>query len=653
MMRSPRNADQTRLPIRAATFVTLVCVAILALSGWREWASRNTALKNAEAEMSNLARSLTQHAEDTLELADAVLIGMVDRLETDGTDSVATARLQAFIDLRKATLARIRGLFVYGEDGQWLLTTEKVGLTRFNNSDRDYFQRHRGSADRKTLIGRPVQSRSGGQWILTLSRRFNHPDGSFAGVALMTIDAMYFSNFYAKFEIGANGAIALLSTDGIILARSPDDGTYVGRDLSAAPLFKNFGSRPSASVYYFKSPLDGMQRLSFYKTSDRYELMVLATQAQDDVLAPWRRETTERMAFVLALVGLIAVVGLYLVRQLYERHRMAAALAAKEADFRLLAEESSDMVTRIGWDGRILYVSPSSVSVVGWRADQLTGTPALAGVNSEDLPQVEQLVAALKCGETDDGRIIYRTRHRQKGEIWLESTMHVTRRAETGEVDGVVAVSRDMTARKELEDKLAALATLDGLTGIANRRRFDERLQEEWARARRDGTPLSLLLIDVDHFKKFNDQYGHQAGDACLHSVAQALAEQARRPADLAARYGGEEFALILPNTDAAGCEQVSDSFRGALRDLGIVHALNLPSELVTVSLGGVTTKPSAIRGSIEITSLIEAADQALYAAKDSGRDRLIMSVQIATANGKRLRMPSRPLPGPVSEGTV
>jgi hypothetical protein len=191
-------------------------------------------LRSAEADMSNLARSLTQHAEDTLELADAVLIGMVDRLETDGTGSVATARLQTFIDLRKATLVRIRGLFVYGEDGEWLLTTERVELARFNNSDRDYFQRHRESADRKTLIGRPVQSRSGGQWILTLPRRFNHQDGSFAGVALMTIDAMYFSDFYAKFEIGINGAIALLSTDGIILARSPDDGTYVGRDLSAA-----------------------------------------------------------------------------------------------------------------------------------------------------------------------------------------------------------------------------------------------------------------------------------------------------------------------------------------------------------------------------------------------------------------------------------
>jgi hypothetical protein len=126
---------------------------------------------------------------------------MVYRLDKDGTDPAAIARLQAFLDLRKATLSRIRGLFVYGEDGRWLLTTEKINLVGLNNSDRNYFQRHRESADLNTLIGQPVRSKSGGQWIVTLSRRYNHPDGSFAGVALMTIDVAYFSQFYAQFDV--------------------------------------------------------------------------------------------------------------------------------------------------------------------------------------------------------------------------------------------------------------------------------------------------------------------------------------------------------------------------------------------------------------------------------------------------------------------
>jgi len=629
MTPSFRDVDHAHLVTRAAAFVALVCIAILALSGWRELVSRNTELKNAEADMSNLARSLTQHAEDTFEVADTILIGMVYRLEHEGTGPEALARLKTFLDLRKATLSRIRGLFVYGEDGSWLLTTEKIDLAGLNNSDRVYFQHHRESTDRHTLIGKPVRSRSGGQWIITLSRRFNHPDGSFAGVALMSVDVAYFSQFYGQFDVGPNGAIALLSADGIVMARSPDDGSYVGRDVAATPLFK--GPRLPAGAYQFTSALDGVQRLSFYKRSDRYPIMVLATEAKDDVLASWRQQVSIRIAVVLALVTLIALLGIYIVRQLFERQRIAATLVAKEAEFRLLAEGSSDMVTRIGWDGRILYVSPSSDRIVGWRADQLIGTPALAGVNGEDLPRVELVVAALKRGEAEDARVSYRTRHREKGEVWIESTMHVTRKSATGEVDGVVAISRDMTAHKSLENKLAALATLDGLSGLANRRHFDEQLEREWARARRDGTPLSLLMIDVDHFKKFNDQYGHQAGDRCLQSVARVLATMAWRPTDLAARYGGEEFVMILPNTDTAGCEQVGDRIRSELRELGIVHELNHPSNLVTVSLGGATIWPNAVQGSVESCSLVEAADQALYAAKSRGRDRLVMSAQVMT----------------------
>jgi diguanylate cyclase (GGDEF)-like protein/PAS domain S-box-containing protein len=535
-------------------------------------------------------------------------------------------KIQKFLQLRKST-GRVHGIFVYDETGRWLATTEKVDLAGLNNSDRDYFQRHRASPDRGTLIGRPVKSRSGGQWIITASRRFNHPDGSFAGVALTTIDVSYFAGFYEQFDVGANGAVSLLSTDGIMLVRSRDNETYVGRDMSDSPLFKEQRSRPTASVYYFKSPLDGVQRLSFYMKSNRYPVMVLATRATDEVLAGWRAEALARMAFVLGLTVIIAVFGYYLVRQLHRRQRMAAALVATEADFRLLAEHSSDMVVRIGLDWRVRYISPSCAQVVGWPADRLMGTAALSGISAVDLPRVQQTLAAMIQGEVDEARITYRNRHREKGEIWVETALRVTRAPDTGATDGVVAIARDMTEYKDLQDRLAALATSDGLTGLANRRQFDERLRDEWARAKRDGTPLSLLLIDVDHFKKFNDQYGHQAGDGCLRSIAQAFAEEARRPADLAARYGGEEFVLLLPNTDAVDCEQIGERVRRAVRKIAVPHAQNPPSNEVTVSIGGATDLPAG--GAAEYTSLVEAADLALYTAKDGGRDRLIMSAQV------------------------
>jgi diguanylate cyclase (GGDEF)-like protein/PAS domain S-box-containing protein len=623
-----RDAGLKRLPLAAAAFVVMVCLAILALSAWREWKLRDAALENAEVEVANLARSLTQHAEDSFELADSLIGGLVNQLEMDGTSPAAIAKLQDVIDLRKATLGRIRGLFVYDETGRWLATSETVNPAGLNNSDRDYFRHHRDSPDSRTLIGNPVKSRSGGQWIIPVSRRFNHPDGSFAGVVLATVDSAYFAQFYKQFDVGPNGAILLLSTAGTVLARSVDNDATVGRDLSGSPLIKNLQARPTASTYYFKSPLDGVWRLGFYEISERYPILAVASEADADVLAAWRDEAIARMAFVLGLTALIAAIGFYLVRQLAERQRMAAALAAKEADFRLLAEESSDMVMRIGLDERLLYVSPSCARVVGWADDQLTGTPALAGINADDLPRVQRIVAALKQGEIEETKIIYRTRHRQKDEIWLETALRATRDPKTGRIDGVVAISRDMTEHKDLEEKLAALASLDGLTGLANRRHFDETLRDEWARAGRDGTALSLLLMDVDHFKRYNDQHGHQAGDECLRSVARIIAKQAQRPADLAARYGGEEFVLLLPGTDAAGCEQVGERIRQSLHDLRLPHATNPPSKCVTISLGGATGWPNAEEPADQ-TSLIAAADGALYGAKSLGRNRLVMSGQV------------------------
>ena len=615
----PQRTGLMRLPFRAAAFVVLLCVAILGMSGLREWNLRAATLQAAKVELANLARSLIQHAEDSFDLLDASILGAVGRLETDGATPATLAKLQDIFAARKAASQRISGFAIVDENGDWLASS---GATGKSLGDREFFRHHLQSTDRDAFIGRPVKSLSG-EWVMTVSRRFNHRDGSFGGVVIATIGAPYFSEFYGQFDIGASGTVSLLSTEGIALARRPDDGN-VGRDLSDGPFFKAIRSDAFSDAYYFRSNLDGLQRLGVYQQTSRYPLMVLVTKAEDEVLAPWRHAAITRMIFVLGLVMLIAVMGLYLVRQLLQGRRLAVALAAKEANFRVLAEGSSDMVTRVGLDEQIHYASPSSIRIVGWRPDQLVGTPALAGVNPEDLVRVEEAVAALKHGDTEEARIAYRTRHREKSEIWVESTLRVTRTV-TGKVDGVVAITRDVSQQKKLEGRLETLATEDGLTGLANRRRFDERLLEEWARAHRERTPLALLMLDLDHFKMFNDEYGHQAGDECLRAIGGILGAEARRAADLAARYGGEEFAMLLPNTDAGGCAQIAEKILREIRRAGMVHRLNLPSGWVTASIGGAVFRPGADR-SAGRASLIEAADQALYSAKRGGRDRLVMA---------------------------
>lgn len=177
------------------------------------------------------------------------------------------------------------------------------------------------------------------------------------------------------------------------------------------------------------------------------------------------------------------------------------------------------------------------------------------------------------------------------------------------------------TALRKANQELHRLAIIDGLTQVANRRRFDEYLNQEWRRLAREQVPLSLILCDVDFFKRYNDTYGHQAGDDCLRAVAQAISRVVKRPADLVARYGGEEFAVILPNTNAEGAVKVAEMIWLEVQCLQIAHCQSDVSEYVTLSLGVSSKVPTQ-----EVSSkvLIAAADKALYEAKEQGRDCVV-----------------------------
>lgn len=166
--------------------------------------------------------------------------------------------------------------------------------------------------------------------------------------------------------------------------------------------------------------------------------------------------------------------------------------------------------------------------------------------------------------------------------------------------------------------ELQRIATLDELTGVANRRRFNEFLNQEWRRMAREQRPLSLILCDLDHFKYYNDTYGHLAGDFCLQQVAQTIAKTFNRPADLVARYGGEEFAIVLPNTPAEGALKTGDVMRNEVEDLKIVHASSAPHEYITLSVGVASLIPY---NQLDPSAIIAAADRALYEAKERGRN--------------------------------
>lgn len=196
-----------------------------------------------------------------------------------------------------------------------------------------------------------------------------------------------------------------------------------------------------------------------------------------------------------------------------------------------------------------------------------------------------------------------------------------------GRTDGfygfVMDISRSIRMEEELQEanaQLIRIATLDGLTQIANRRKFDEYLTAEWKRASRDGGFLSIILCDIDFFKPYNDNYGHQGGDDTLRQVAQCIEANCKRSTDLAARYGGEEFIVVLPDTDSDGAAKVAENLRKAVEKLEIPHDYSKVCNFVTISVGVSTTIPTQ---EVPSAKLIEQADAALYQAKKLGRNRV------------------------------
>ena len=302
----------------------------------------------------------------------------------------------------------------------------------------------------------------------------------------------------------------------------------------------------------------------------------------------------------------------------------------------MVTENSRDVIILADFDGRPHYISPAVLNLIGWSPEEAIHRGFHQGSHPDDLPRIDALVEKLRQDTNStaakSAMIEYRIQERSGGYVWVESSLRVLRDPVTGVRSGILIIVRDISERKVAEELLMQahaaverLAVVDALTGLANRRRFDESLAAEWHRAMRDRAPISLLLIDADHFKLYNDSYGHVRGDNCLRQIAEATQQVVARPGDLAARYGGEEFAVLLPGTANEGAMKVACEVCDALRKSNLPHRANAPG-IVTISIGCATIVPEL--GQQE-QILIEAADLALYNAKRGGRDRVCNSSSI------------------------
>ncbi|WP_158743476.1 diguanylate cyclase [Acidisphaera sp. L21] len=632
--------------------------ALIGVVTWTVVDARHAAYQQEIEAQSNLSLGLERDVRRAIEVLDLSLQSAAHGMEMPGIHTMDPDFRQAVLFDGAIKAEGFSGAFITNATGDFLYDSIGSNRPNFNIADRPFFQAHMANPNLGLTITPPFASRTGSGMKLGLVRRYNQPDGSFGGVVIGVIGLDYIQSLASPLQLGQLGIVSVFNTDAVLIAHKPYVAQDIGKMFTQNGLLDQFRQNP-IGVFTGNSVLDGVERMYTYRQVGQFPLIVTIGHATQDVFADWNQKTT----ILISIMGLLVLIGLCLAgllqRELLRRGR--AERAAKYAQMRhaealahldALFHNSDDsmLVARLAPNGQFVYEAVNPI----W--EQMTGVPAALALGRAPTaclpPPLGEIVGVNWQQAAQTHRpVIFAFDMDLNGATrsWEAKIVPVV--AADNQVTRLIAVARDVTLRKAAEDQLARLnedlaaqATTDSLTGLANRRRLDDALAQEWRRAARDRSPLSMIMIDLDRFKLYNDRYGHQQGDACLQATARVLSAFVRRPGDLAARYGGEELAILLPKTDAPQAAIVAERMRVAIEAAEMEHAGNLPFGVVTASIGVSTFRPFASTDSGVATQLVAAADAALYEAKHCGRNQVKLSA--VAINDPAARVPQLSLVG-------
>ncbi|WP_182085922.1 diguanylate cyclase [Aureimonas sp. ME7] len=587
---------------------------------------RNDSWAAANGTAQNLLTVFSQDVENDIQTYDRAISTVVNKLENSSLGQLEPDLQQEFLFDGALVAPYFTSILVLDRDGNVVRDAGGIPPRRDNFSDRTYFQVHANGTARGLYISAPFQRRlTGSDDVLGLSRRINAPDGSFGGVVVGTLRLSYFRALLERTTLGPQDSISLVSDRGTLVMRSPYHADQIGRDFSNTENFRNFISRPQGT-FTGKSTVDGVTRVYNFARVGYLPLILNVALSYDDIFIAWREQAFVIIGILAFLCLLTTLLGLVVRREFKRRASAEAKTRESEAQYRLLADHATDLILRLDEGLTRRYVSPASRTMLGFEPGEMVDRKTRDLIHPDDWPIVERIADEATSSDTY-AEAVYRLKHKAGHYVWVEGRYrHVARDK------GFIVVLRDISQRKSAELELEAVhaelarrADTDGLTGLANRRRFDEMLRAEIARAGEKGAPISMLLIDVDRFKLYNDNYGHPAGDECLRRVAQAIASSIRGD-DFCARYGGEEMAVILPDTNEDDAQLVGERVRRAVEQLQLVHEFN-QGGYVTISVGCAMQRVPANDNAAE--KLITTADRALYEAKRTGRNKVVNAASL------------------------
>lgn len=614
------------LLIMLGTLAILALGALFALDGYLEHQRRLSALTE---QLRMEAKLLSEHARLSFAAADLVLTEIETTAKRTGLHALANSRdyWESFRELVART-PQLGAVNIADAEGTVRFSTAVFPAPAgVNIGNRELFIAHRQGQQR--FIGKSAVDRTTRRQFIPVSIRLNDPEGAFNGAIISTLDTSYFKNVYTEMAVNSDLRIGIFRVDGTALS--------LPSGMNASPVaLQPFAFGAGLQVgdgdwHSFVGSSEETRRIVAQQRVEGYPILVSASYdyyALVRSLYPtWAFTGLIFLAFAAAIVLSIVFLNRTM-RTVDQEREMQLALARRQRE----AERLSHAIISNFPNGRVLIYDKELRNVFAdgqpFDNDPAYANDRMIGRTIHEIypPRIRATLQALArnalAGMKSQGEIAGRMR--------IYKVIATPLKDDDGKIRSGLMLTHDITdlkvAQQELEvrnSELQELSLTDGLLGIANRRAFDQELMREWRRAARSQMPLSLLMVDVDHFKLYNDKYGHTNGDACLQRIAAVLEQSINRPGDVVARYGGEELTVLLPECDLQGALTVSERIHARLAEAAIPFPDSPLGTCITVSIGATSTIPHY---DLPTRSLIEDADQALYRAKETGRHRTVAS---------------------------
>jgi diguanylate cyclase (GGDEF)-like protein/PAS domain S-box-containing protein len=525
-----------------------------------------------------------------------------------------------------------------------LLYASGVALQSPEFADREYLAAPAGDSSHTLYFSEVVVDQLSGRSYLFVIQPVRDANGDLLGLVAAPLDLGVLAKLFETINVGEKGVVGIWrADDGRQILRRPTLPDQVNLVSESNPLYRQVESGEKLGTMRLPAMPGDVERVYAFQRIADYPLYVAGGLAVDDYLAEWRQMLWVAAVSALLLFLSLSLVLIRLLRAENEEEVIASKLTQSEARYRMLAENSHDVIWTLDIPSRrYTYVSPSITEMCGYLPEEVVGQSIDARLTPESASRlgrdIDQRLRRIAAGDKTANVVVAELEQVCKdGEVISTEVVSSYLLDADGVAHTILGITRNVSERKaaelalretnrqlharieeigRLQVALQELAVRDSLTGLYNRRYLDETLEREVSRARREGNPLALVMLDIDYFKRVNDTYGHQVGDEALRMLARTLLADIRAE-DVACRYGGEEFLILLPNMPLETAIQRAEAWRKAIEELSL--ALGNFHITFTISLG-VAAYPEHGKTPDDLT---RCADQALYRAKHEGRNQV------------------------------